>query len=167
MSESTKTELSKDVQSRVLKSAKFESSLSLGAYFAFGSEVRTDAIIDEALRLGKKVSLPKVEGEMIRFYEFSDRKNLVSGKFGIMEPQSSKEITDIDLIIVPGVAFDKEGYRLGYGKAYYDKYLSNISAYSIGLAYSFQVTDGFHRDPHDRKVDALATEKSLISFDAQ
>jgi 5-formyltetrahydrofolate cyclo-ligase len=84
-----------------------------------------------------------------------------------MEPQSSKEITDIDLIIVPGVAFDKEGYRLGYGKAYYDKYLSNISAYSIGLAYSFQVTDGFHRDPHDRKVDALATEKSLISFDAQ
>jgi 5-formyltetrahydrofolate cyclo-ligase len=165
MTEEAITRLSKAAQSRVLENKKFETSRSVGAYFAFGSEVRTDAIIDEALRLGKKVSLPRVEGEMIRFYEFSDRKNLVSGKYGILEPLPSSETTDIDLLVVPGVAFDMKGYRLGYGKAYYDKYLSHDGAYSIGLAFSFQVIDRFARDPHDKRLNALATDQSFISFD--
>jgi 5-formyltetrahydrofolate cyclo-ligase len=165
MSESELKTCSGEAQVRILKSKKFEKARSVGAYFAFGSEVKTDRILDEALRVGKKVSLPRVEGESIRFYEFSDRQNLVKGRFGIMEPLASSEITDIDLLIVPGIAFDNEGYRLGYGKGYYDRYLSETEAYSIGLAFSFQMTDEICSDGHDRRVNAVATEKSLISFD--
>jgi 5-formyltetrahydrofolate cyclo-ligase len=165
MSESEIKACSGEAQARILKSKKFERAHSVGAYFALGSEVKTDLILDEAVRVGKKVSLPRVEGERIRFYEFSDRQGLIRGRFGIMEPHASSEITDIDLIIVPGIAFDNEGYRLGYGKGFYDRYLSETAAYSIGLAFSFQMTDGICRDGHDRRVNAVATEKSLICFD--
>lgn len=166
MLESQIAQLSKIIQDQVLKSEKFAASHSIGAYHAFGSEVRTDAIIDEAIRLGKRVSLPKVEGDMIRFYEFSDRRYLVKGRFGIMEPLPYGETSDMDILIVPGVAFDRKGLRLGYGKAYYDRYLANAHSYSIGMAYSFQVTDRIPRHPHDKSVNALATEKGFTSFAA-
>src|SRR5687768_6457434 len=85
--------LSKCVQDRVLKSKQFRIARSIGAYCAFGSEVRTDMIVDEAVRLGKRVSLPTVEGDNIRFYEFTNRMYLVKGRFGIMEPLPYGETT--------------------------------------------------------------------------
>jgi 5-formyltetrahydrofolate cyclo-ligase len=166
LAESQIARLSKDAQAHVLKSEIFSKARSIGAYCAFGSEIRTNEIIDNAISGGKTVSLPTVEGKNIRFYEYTNRKYLVRGRFGIMEPLPYGETTDMDLLIVPGVAFDKTGSRLGYGKAYYDRYLTNSQAYSIGLAYSFQLTDSIPQHPHDRKVNAVATEKGIIFFRA-
>jgi 5-formyltetrahydrofolate cyclo-ligase len=164
MSEAEIIKLSTGAQVKVMKSARFLSAHSVGAYHAFGSEVRTDSIIAEARRLGKRVSLPTIEGDKISFYEFSASKYLVKGRFGIMEPLPYGKTTDLDLVIVPGVAFDRIGCRLGYGKAYYDRFLAAAPTYSIGLAYSFQLTDRIPQHKHDKKVDAVATENNFIVF---
>jgi 5-formyltetrahydrofolate cyclo-ligase len=158
--------LSSTIQLHVLSSPRFRNALSIGAYFPFGTEVRTEMIMEEARKLGKKVSLPTVEGTDIAFYEFSSSKYLVKGRFGVMEPLPYGRSTDLDLLIVPGIAFDKSGSRLGYGKAYYDRYLAKSAAYSIGMAYSFQISDRLPQHEHDVKLKAVATEKGLMTFDA-
>ena len=158
--------LSTEIQRKVVASKRFGSSRSIGIYHAFRSEVRTNAILTEAIKAKKKVSLPRIDDEKMRFYRFNVSKQLVKGKFGIMEPPPDDETTDLDLLIIPGVAFDKDGFRLGYGKAYYDRFLAQSPTYSIGLAFSFQLVDRLPRLDHDRKVDAIVTEREFISFRA-
>ncbi|HKU48685.1 MAG TPA: 5-formyltetrahydrofolate cyclo-ligase [Nitrososphaera sp.] len=159
-------ELGLQIQHHVIDSRQFQSAESIGVYHASGTEVGTDVIIERAKKLGKTVSLPSVEGDDIVFYEFSSSKYLVKGRFGIMEPLPYRKTGQMDLMLVPGIAFDRDGYRLGYGKGYYDRYLSLKPTYSIGLAYSFQVTNNVPRHSHDRRVDAIATEKEIISCGA-
>jgi 5-formyltetrahydrofolate cyclo-ligase len=153
--------LSRRVQESVTGSKEFKSAKVVGAYYAFGSEVNTDMILEKAKALGKKVALPSVEGESLTFYELSSGRYLVKGRFGIMEPLPYGPVDRMDLLVVPGVAFDKQGYRLGYGKGYYDKFLVGKSVFSIGLAYSFQLLEGLPSGEHDRKLDAIATEEGI------
>ncbi len=160
-------QMSQKAQRALTTSAGFKSAESIGAYHSFGSETRTDAIIREATMLGKKVSLPRVEGPRISFYGFSSEKNLVKSKLGIMEPLPHGKTKQLDLVLVPGIAFDRCGHRLGYGKGYYDRYLSESHTFSIGLAYSFQVIDRIPRLRHDKRLDALATENGLVTFGAR
>lgn len=151
----------------LINSKEFKSAKTVGAYHAFGSEVRTDLIIEQARSLGKKVALPSVEGENLAFYELSSGKYLVKGRFGIMEPLPYNPVDNIDLLVVPGVAFDRQGYRLGYGKGYYDRYLEKnkkIISFSIGLAYSFQLLNSITRGEHDMRLDAIATEDRIHYF---
>lgn len=152
---------SKRVQKMLINSKEFESAKTIGAYYAFGSEVKTDMIIEQARSLGKKVALPSVEGEDLTFYELSSGKYLVKGRLGIMEPLPYSPVDKIDLLVVPGVAFDQQGYRLGYGKGYYDRYLAEKRTFSMGLAYSFQVLDRLPRSEHDMKLGAIATEDGI------
>jgi 5-formyltetrahydrofolate cyclo-ligase len=154
--------LSRAAQKSIIMSEKFQTAVSVGAYFALGSEVRTDLIISEAIKLGKIIALPRVEGESISFYRYSDG-NLVKGQFGIMEPLPQAKVKAIDLLIVPGIAFDRRGYRLGYGKGYYDKFLSKITAVSIGLAYSIQLVENLPHGSHDRRMNAIATENGVVT----
>lgn len=155
--------LSRAAQKSIILSEKFRTAGSVGAYSAFGSEVRTNLIISEAQKLGKIVSLPRIEGESISFYQLSDGNQLVKGRSGIMEPPPKAEIKDIDLLVVPGIAFDRRGYRLGYGKGYYDKFLSKNPTVSIGLAYSIQLVDNLPHGSHDRRMDAIATENGVVT----
>ena len=151
------------IQAHVIKSKEFRSSKLIGAYFAFGSEVKTEHIIDEARALGKKLALPRVEGQSIRFYEMSSIKYLVKGLFGTMEPLPHDPMEKIDFLVVPGIAFDKKGYRLGYGKGYYDRYLSEKRPrFSIGLAYNSQLLASLPHCNHDEKLDAIATEEEIF-----
>jgi 5-formyltetrahydrofolate cyclo-ligase len=153
---------SRRVQELLLTSKEFQSAKIVGVYYAFGSEVKTDLIIEQARSLGKKVALPSVEGDSLTFYELSSGRYLVKGRFGIMEPLPYGQVDDkIDLLVVPGIAFDKKGYRLGYGKGYYDKYLAKKRIVSIGLAYSFQLLEDLPRDKHDERLDAIATEDGI------
>ena len=154
---------SERVQEHIVKSREFQSAKIVGAYFATGSEVKTDLLIGEAKRLGKVVALPRTEGDMINFYEMSSTDELVAGRFGIMEPPPEHPARRIDLLIIPGIAFDKQGYRLGYGKGYYDRYLSEKkSQFAIGLAYNFQLLESLPHDEHDAKMDAIATEDGIL-----
>src|SRR5690606_8126144 len=139
---------------------EFKSARTGGAYYAFRSEVRTDLIIERARSLGKKVALPRVEGENLAFYELSSDNRLGTGRFGIMEPLPYSPVNNIDLLVVPGGAFDKQGYRLGYGKGYYDRYLEKNKktiSLCVGLAYSFQLLDCLPLREHDIRLDAIAT----------
>ncbi len=143
-------------------SREFRAAKTIGAYSAFGSEVRTDLIIEAAKKSGKKVALPTVEGNKLAFYEMSSGKYLVRGRFGIMEPLPYGRTTNMDLVIVPGIAFDKLGHRVGYGKGYYDRFLWNRSIFSIGLAYSFQIVEKISHSKNDQKMKAVATEDGIV-----
>jgi 5-formyltetrahydrofolate cyclo-ligase len=151
------------VQEHVLKSREFQSAKIVGAYFATGSEVNTGLLIGKAKKLGKIVALPRTEGEVINFYEMSSTDGLVTGRFGIMEPPPVWSARIIDLLIVPGIAFDKKGYRLGYGKGYYDRYLlEKRPQFVIGLAYNFQLLWSLPHDTLDAKMDAISTEDGIL-----
>lgn len=152
---------SKRIQELLMNSREFKSAKVVCAYYAFGSEVKTDLIIDRARALRKKVALPSVEGDSLTFYELSSGKYLVKGRFGIMEPLPYGQVDRIDLLLVPGIAFDKMGYRLGYGKGYYDKFLEKNTIASIGLSYSFQLLKSLPKGSHDKRVNAIATEEGI------
>src|SRR5215210_108489 len=152
---------SKSIQEFVINSKEFQQAKVIGAYFAFGSEVTTELIIEQAKTLVKKITLPRVEEDKITFYELSSIKSLIRGRFGIMEPPPYMQISEIDILVVPGIAFDKTGCRLGYGKGYYDRLLSGKRTFSIGLAYSFQLLENLPYDRYDKRLDAIASEDGL------
>jgi 5-formyltetrahydrofolate cyclo-ligase len=152
---------SKSIQEFVINNNKFQSAKVVGAYFAFGSEVATELIIERAKMLGKKIALPRVEEDKITFYELSSTKSLIRGRFGIMEPPPYGHMDEIDLLVVPGIAFDKKGNRLGYGKGFYDRLLSGKRTFSIGLAYSFQLLENLPHHRHDKRLDAIASEDGI------
>jgi 5-formyltetrahydrofolate cyclo-ligase len=153
---------SRRIQDFLIKSKEFRSAEIIGAYYAFGSEVRTDVIIEQARSIGKKLALPSIEGENLTFYELSSGKYLVKGRFGIMEPLPYGLIDRMGMIVVPGIAFDKNGYRLGYGKGYYDKFLAKRKVFSVGLGYSFQLLENLPSGEHDKKLDAISTEDGIM-----
>jgi 5-formyltetrahydrofolate cyclo-ligase len=152
---------SKSIQEFVINSKEFLQAKVVGAYFALGSEVTTELIIKRAKTVGKKIALPRVEEDNIIFYELSSIKSLIRGRFGIMEPPPYGQMSDIDILVVPGIAFDKKGNRLGYGKGYYDRLLSGKRTFSIGLAYSFQLLENLPYDRYDKRLDAIASEDGL------
>ena len=152
---------SKSIQEFAINSKEFRQAKVVGTYFAFGSEVTTELIIEQAKTLVKKIALPRVEEDKITFYELSSIKSLIRGRFGIMEPPPYMQINEIDILVVPGIAFDKTGCRLGYGKGYYDRLLSGKRTFSIGLAYSFQLLENLPYDRYDKRLDAIASEDGL------
>jgi len=152
---------SKTIQEFVINSKEFKSAGVVGAYYALGSEVTTELIIERAKILGKKIALPRVEEDNIIFYELSSIKSLIRGRFGILEPPPYEQMSNIDILIVPGIAFDKKGNRLGYGMGFYDRLLSYEQIFSIGLAYSFQLLENIPYDKYDKRLDAIASEDGI------
>jgi len=133
-------------------------------FVSFRSEVDTHRIIRKALEDGKVVGVPKVlsKKEGIKVFRISSMSDLEEGYFGVLEPKEGcTEIPaiDIDLIAMPGAAFDGEGGRIGYGGGFYDRYLADAgrSAAKIALAYRFQVLDKVPMEENDIKVDGIIT----------
>jgi len=143
-------------------------------YMDFRNEVMTGDFIRKCLASGKKIALPLVEKGMdgkknISAYEIKDEQRDVSpGTYGILEPNpaTTKLVnpTDIDLVIVPGVAFDEGKYRMGYGAGYYDRFLLKVRPDCIKAAPAFelQIVDKVPREEHDIPVDIIITEKRII-----
>ena len=156
------TKRSKTIQEFVINTEEFQRADVVGAYFAIGSEVMTELIIGRAKMLGKKIALPRVEEDKIAFYELQLTNTLVKGRFGIMEPPPYEPMHKIDMLVVPGIAFDKKGNRVGYGKGFYDRLLaSKRTKFSIGLAYSFQLVENLPYDLYDKRLDAIASEDGI------
>jgi len=152
-------------QKHLIEIPEFESARTVGLYYPLGSEVRTDAIAQVAREQGKKVSLPRTEGNSIRFYEYTGGDELVQGRFGVMEPAPASPAGPVDLIVIPGIVFDAEGCRIGYGKGFYDRFLAERQAsFSVGLAYSFQIVERLPMGRFDRKLGALATDEAITYF---
>lgn len=134
------------------------------AYYSLPDEVCTHQLLDELLAAGKNVYLPKVvsDTEMV-LCRYTGRDSLQKGAFGIMEPTGpvmpKEKYNDIKVVLVPGVAFDKENRRLGRGKGYYDRFLSSFfqprCAVFYGVCFDFQRVDAIPADEHDVCMDGL------------
>ncbi len=157
------------IQSRLLSVHDVRNALHINVYGAFRNEVSTDSVIDAALGSGKTVSVPVADFSTMQMSmsRITGRQMLVPNRYGIPEPKQEDltpvAIDDIDVVIVPGTVFSETGWRLGYGKGFYDRFLAGYSGMTIGLAYEFQVVHDLPHDPrHDRPVHAIITEKRVI-----
>lgn len=146
---------------RIIGHQWFYGAEVLLAFVNYGSEISTEEIILEAFAKGKKVFVPKVEGPDMVFYRIESLKELKEGYKGIKEPVGNTEVFDYEaykearlLILVPGVAFDIYGNRMGYGKGFYDRFLQDkpgLQTYSIGIGYTCQRVEQVPVDAHDLK----------------
>jgi len=135
-------------------------------YVSLLSEVDTRIIIQKYLK-SKIIAVPKIEEKPhLGFYHLRAWSDLRFGKMGILEPEAKLEKIDlsaIQLIIVPGIAFDRKGYRLGFGEGYTDFLLAQIHSPKIGLAYEWQVVPTLPRGPLDQAVDIIITDKTILT----
>ncbi|MCD8286655.1 MAG: 5-formyltetrahydrofolate cyclo-ligase [Clostridia bacterium] len=129
-------------------------------YSAIRSEVPTEPLIQALLSCGKQVFLPRVEGEDIVPVPYGA---LHAGAYGILEPAGPAADIIPEVCIVPLLGINKGGYRIGYGKGYYDRYLVSHKCLAVGIGYAFQMAD-FTEDPWDVKLDAFVSEDGIISF---
>ncbi|MDE7083165.1 MAG: 5-formyltetrahydrofolate cyclo-ligase [Clostridia bacterium] len=129
-------------------------------YNSFGDEADTANIIAALLKAGKEVYLPRVEGENIVPVPYG---KTVKGAFGIKEPEGQAYAGVIDITVIPLLAINEKGYRIGYGKGFYDRFLKNNSTRKVGLGYSFQI-ENFIEDEWDEPLDEFLTEKGIYGF---
>ncbi|MFB6077320.1 MAG: 5-formyltetrahydrofolate cyclo-ligase [Candidatus Nanohaloarchaea archaeon] len=155
-------ERSRDVLRAVADLDRPAQSDTVFVYVSTGNEVRTGPLIDDLLDGSGTVAVPvMVDGEM-HASVLHGRDELEPGRFGLPQPadDSIRRLPpdDIDVAVVPGVAFDTEGNRIGRGSGHYDRYLPSVDGPAIGLAYRFQVVDRIDPDPWDVPVDTVVTE---------
>ena len=158
---------SRKICDRIIHSTLYQKSQKIFTFVSFGTEVDTTPLIIHALSNHKMVAVPKVFSKTRKmiFSRITDLNELGKGHFGILEPPSSllrEETSDEKtLFIVPGLIFDIEKYRIGYGGGYYDIYFKKnlSSAITIGVAYDFQVISKIPRESHDISLDWIVTEK--------
>lgn len=141
-------------------------------YIDFRNEVKTHFIIEDLLKSNKNViipiSVPETK-EMILSQLLNPKEELIKGTYGILEPKEEYirkvDPAILDLIIMPGVAFDKRGYRVGYGGGYYDRFLDKLSKAtpSIALSFDLQIVDKVPNDCFDYPVDTIITETQILT----
>ena len=169
LSESEIINNSKIISLRVIATKEYQSSKSIGAYYPTGSEVKTFDIIKHSIDNKKEIGLPRViDSTKIKFFKIIEdsfeKIKFTKGKYGIFEnSMSTTSIDQMDLLIIPGIAFDLQGNRIGYGKGYYDRFLSSRKTkYVIGLAYETQVINESPNNHYDIPVNIIITEKRTI-----
>lgn len=148
----------------IINMKEFKEADNILTYVSFRSEVKTDYIIENAFELGKKVFVPKVIGKNMIFVKIESFKELTQGYMGIREPVSSDE-ADIKegFMCMPGMVFDNECNRIGYGGGFYDRYLSKDNEFiKAALCYDFQILEEIPHEPHDLKPDYVISEKRVI-----
>ncbi len=166
-SPSLRAERSLIIQEKLLESDEFRSSNTVMTYVSLPTEVDTGHFIKTALRQGKRVAAPYIgpDGDTIIASELTAIENLEKGPFGIYQPKGGRDreipLKEIDLVVVPAIAYDRKNMRLGRGKGYYDKFLADtdlLSSKTVGLSFSFQVVDRLPSNDHDRPVDRVITD---------
>jgi 5-formyltetrahydrofolate cyclo-ligase len=152
------------------KLSLYKQSNTLMIYLSYGSEVITDFIVKSAIGEGKNIVVPAIKNsgdlfmQAVRIISLEDANQLV---YGIRQAEvNSNDVVSkdsINLVLIPGIAFDLSGYRLGYGKGYYDRWLKDVPlSKTVGLAYDFQITDKLPIGKHDLPVGTIVTEQRII-----
>lgn len=157
---------------QLIESDIYNKSKKIFTYVSFGSEIDTIKFIKYALNDNKEIYVPKTDKtkkEMVAI-RINSLDNMSVDNWGILEPKSvdkNKIGEDFDLILMPGLAFDRKGNRIGYGGGYYDKYLSQFKEISnkLVLAYDFQIVNNIENEPHDIKVNCIITNNEFIKID--
>ena len=149
---------------QLLQHPFYQEAKVIATYLSFPHEFQTQELIEQALKDGKKVLIPKTYPKGRMDFVVYDPQQLVKTSFGLLEPQGNLEVVDvskIDLIHVPGLAFTTEGYRIGYGGGYYDRYLKHFSGNTLSTVYPCQIRD-FIPEDHDIPVqEVLVDERNL------
>jgi|TARA_B100001093_G_scaffold133184_1_gene125906 5-formyltetrahydrofolate cyclo-ligase len=159
--------LSENLLSQWLKFSKELPYDSIALYYPFDNEACTLEIIKYLHSRNKKVLLPVIQNESneILFAEYDRREELIKNKFGILEPKNKEffNLSDIDMALIPCVAFNKQLFRLGMGGGFYDRaLLEKKSIICIGLAYNFQFEDSSFEEYHDIKMDYIITQNGIL-----
>ena len=157
---------SRAIQKKFLAHPAFLASSCVCFYVSLPSEADTAPLIDRALALKKTVLVPlaDLENKALELYRITSRSRLGKGPFGVREPRASKrhlaEASDCDLVIVPGIAFDRSGRRIGRGLGFYDRLLARAhpGAFKLGLAFRFQVVPRIPTESHDIRLEAALTD---------
>lgn len=149
---------------KIIESNFYKDAKTILVYVSFNGEVETHRFIKYALKDGKNICIPKVlsKEDGMKAIKIDSFDELKKGAYGILEPKNlTKKIEekDIELILIPGVAFDKNGGRIGYGGGFYDKFLKKVrkDTFKIALAYDFQILDEVPLEEHDVKIDGIIT----------
>lgn len=155
-------EKSAELCNRVSLAAAWQQADTLLLYYPLPDEVDVRPLVAAADRAGKRVLLPVCVGDELELRQYEGEASLAPGAFGIMEPQGTlfptSDYAQIQLALIPGMAFDLQGHRLGRGKGYYDRLLPLLpNAHLMGICYGFQLLDGIPTEPHDHLVDEVAT----------
>lgn len=140
-------------QSELYRSAK-----TIYGYMPYNQEVRTVAMLERAIRDGKRVAIPKCYGDEMRFIFMDDLSQVEKGYAGIPEPIADAPIADDEtaLVLMPGLAFDAQGHRIGYGGGFYDKFLAKEPDHpTLALCYDFQMLEYLETEEYDIPVDVV------------
>ena len=142
---------------RFLHHPFYHEAKTIATYLSFPHEFQTQELIEQALKDDKKVLIPKTYPKGRMDFVVYDPQQLVKTSFDLLEPQGNMEVVDasqIDLIHVPGLTFTREGYRIGYGGGYYDRYLENFAGQTMSTIYPCQIQT-FNPDSHDIPVQEV------------
>jgi 5-formyltetrahydrofolate cyclo-ligase len=153
-------------QERVLALPAVRDARTVMLFSSFGSEVDTGLLADRLHRSGVRVLLPFLDGRELHAAAHRAGDELVPSSYGAKEPAGRTPVDpmEIDVVVVPGLAFDREGYRVGYGAGYYDRFLSGLSGGTVrvGLCFSEQLVDAVPHGPADEPVDVIVTPTETI-----
>lgn len=158
------------IYDNLFSTESYKNAKSLMIYMSFGTEIDTRPIIERAWDQGKKIHIPFTINDTRLMYPvmIESFDNLVPGDFGILGPDANNHTRtfkhDLDLVIVPGVAFDLEGFRIGYGGGYYDRFLSDLDSSLLSILYEDQLVDEDFKEDFDIPVDLLVTEKNIYKI---
>jgi len=154
---------SQTIGKRCLQLPQVQQAKHIALYAATSSEVQTEQLFNALMKQGKNIYYPKVLSKTeLGLFLVKDLKKLVPGSYGILEPPVDTALqispTLIEVFFVPGLAFDHQGHRLGFGKGYYDRVLSQTKALKVGLTFSAQLTSKLPIATHDIKMDLVLSE---------
>ena len=151
-------EKSRILGEKFLKTQLYRQAKTIYGYLPYNQEVRTVPMLEQALRDGKQVAVPKVYGEEMKFHYLTDLSRVETGYAGIPEPIGDEPVAEDEtaLVLMPGMAFDREGHRIGYGGGFYDKFLAGEPEHpTVALCYDFQVLPQLETEEFDVPVDLV------------
>ena len=164
ISQEQKPAIDQALTERLLHHPFYQEAKVIATYLSFPHEFQTQELIEQALKDGKKVLIPKTYPKGRMDFVVYNPQQLVKTSFGLLEPQGDLEVVDasqIDLIHVPGLAFTREGYRIGYGGGYYDRYLELFTGHTLSTIYPCQIQD-FIPENHDIPVQEVLIDEGNL-----
>lgn len=147
------------------ESEAYQKATTIYGYLPYNQEVRTTPMLEQALADGKRIAVPKVYGEEMRFIYMEDLSAVNQGYAGIPEPVADGPVADDPqaLVLMPGLAFDREGHRIGYGGGFYDKFLEAEPDHpTVALCYGFQMLEHLETEAHDKMVDLVLSADGIM-----